>query len=310
MGSVPRGKGNLGDQRELFSSVEVEARKRESPSLLEASPRGFKQPLKPPDQTNSKSKLICEYIANFQLITRGGLFIDGFSAPQKRDSEEAWTARRVLELEPKRLRRFWLCDLEAEGIRQLRELKAKHDRNPRFRHVSVMEGDFNETIDVILRAGRITPSAAVFAFLDQRNMECHWETVRKIAEFRHRRKIEVMYFLGTGWLLRSIKSARRPEKIEEIDRWWGGDEWRQLEGKRLSEIPDLFANRFVEEFGYQFVKCYPIMMREGERRVAFHLIHASDHAQAPVLMTRAYRKICGELEGSPADAQLNWIDQL
>ena len=41
--------------------------------------------------------------------------------------------------------------------------------------------------------------------------------------------------------------------------------------------------------------------------VAFHLIHASDHPQAPVLMTRAYRKVCGEIANSPADNQMDLL---
>lgn len=37
---------------------------------------------KAPEQTNSKSKLVAEYISTYQRITQGGLFIDGFSGPQ------------------------------------------------------------------------------------------------------------------------------------------------------------------------------------------------------------------------------------
>lgn len=85
--------------------------------------------LQAPHQTQAKSKLIAEYLRNFTHVTRGGLYIDGFAAPQSRKHEDAWTARRVLETEPKRIRGAFLCDLDPAGIAQLRDLKAKHHRS-------------------------------------------------------------------------------------------------------------------------------------------------------------------------------------
>ena len=205
-----------------------------------------------------------------------------------------------------------------------------------------MEGDFNKTVDFILWSRRITRTAATFAFLDQRNMECHWETVRKLAQFK-RQKIEIMYFLGTSWSMRSMKSASRPDTLAAIERWWGRPDWQELKSaqqsqlpltfsnrftdelgyefvnfypillnedgsKQQSQLPLTFSNRFTDELGYEFVNFYPILLNEDGSKVAFHLIHASDHPQAPVLMTRAYRKICGEIANSPADNQMGLLD--
>ena len=170
-----------------------------------------------------------------------------------------------------------------------------------------MEGDFNKTVDFILWSRRITRTAATFAFLDQRNMECHWETVRKLAQFK-RQKIEIMYFLGTSWSMRSMKSASRPDTLAAIERWWGRPDWQELKSAQQSQLPLTFSNRFTDELGYEFVNFYPILLNEDGSKVAFHLIHASDHPQAPVLMTRAYRKICGEIANSPADNQMGLLD--
>ena len=67
------------------------------------------------------------------------------------------------------------------------------------------------------------------------------------------------------------------------------------------------ADRFTKELGYGYVNIYPILLKENGTKVAFHLIHASDHPQAPVLMTRAYRKVCGEIANSPADNQMDLL---
>ncbi|GHF71365.1 hypothetical protein [Seohaeicola zhoushanensis] len=126
MGSTARGKGKLEGQAELFSESETTTRKLQGDFLVD----GVRIPERglgfPPDQTNSKSKLIAEYISLFQKVTRGGLYIDGFSAPQSREHEEAWTARRVLEITPPRLRVFWLCDADPSGLLQLRRLRDVH----------------------------------------------------------------------------------------------------------------------------------------------------------------------------------------
>lgn len=162
---------------------------------------------RPPDQTNAKSRLIADYISRFQLITKGGIYIDGFSAPQSRSHEEAWTARRVLEIAPPRLRLFWLCELDAGGLLQLRNLARTHHRSPTSRRVFVMAGDFNQTVKMLLKSVRLTRAGAIFALLDQRNTECHWATVKALADRKGRTKIELLYFVGTSWLHRSLATS-------------------------------------------------------------------------------------------------------
>lgn len=257
----------------------------------------------PPDQTNAKSLLISHYLSLFQKVTRGGLYIDGFAAPQSRRHEEAWTARRVLEITPPRLRTLWLCDVDRGGLEQLRKLKKEHHQRPKSRRVFVMPGDFNQTIKVILKSPRLTRKAAIFALLDQRNTECHWETVRAIAARAGRMKIEQLYFFGSSWAHRSLKTSTTPERLAEIDLWWGDRSWNDLKEMSQMEMVDRLASRFQNELGYRFVKPYPVYQRENGKKKAFHLIHASDHEEAPKLMLRSYIKYCGGRAGDPGDTQ-------
>jgi three-Cys-motif partner protein len=260
-----------------------------------------------PLHSNAKSRLIAAYLSMYQQITHGGLYIDGFAGPQKRHFQEAWTARRVLELEPKWLSQFWLCELEPTGLEALRALKAKHDRMPRTRRVSVMAGDFNKTIPMILKSQRLRRNTPVFCLLDQRNTECHWSSVRAIAARAGRNKIELLYFLGSSWMHRSLKGSANPTRLREIDLWWGGAEWRELLQLSQVEVVRLMADRFAAELGYHFVTPYPVFATEKGKKTVFYLIHASDHPEAPKLMNRAYRKIVGDIAGTPADSQRSFL---
>ncbi len=297
MGRSSKGKDGLDGQAELFAGADLGHAKGQASFKFGTKNAPEDGPRRPPDQTNSKSKLIASYLSKFQLVTKGGLYIDGFAAPQSRDHEESWTARRVLEIAPPRLRTFWLCDLEPRGLLQLRRLKERHHGRPASRRVFVMEGDFNNTVKVILQSGRFTRKAAVFALLDQRNTECHWATVRALAAKAGRTKIELLYFLGTSWLHRSLATSEKAETLAKIERWWGGEGWKSLLNLKQVEIVKVMADRFSGELGYRYVKAYPITLEEDGSKVAFHLIHASDHPDAPHLMDRAYLEVCGDNPG-------------
>lgn len=309
MGRVAKSKASLAGHPDLFPDSKPQ-RRLEPTFPLETPAVHLAMAESAPAQTDAKSRLIAEYLARFQLVTRGGLYIDGFAAPQKREHPEAWTARRVLEIDPPRLRTFWLCDNDPAGVEMLRELKKNHHGSPPSRRVFVHPGDFNQRVDDIILSGRIRRRSAVFALLDQRNTECHWRTVQRLASYAGRTKIELLYFLGIGWLLRSLTQSKREERLAEIDLWWGGPSWRGLVGKTQIEISDLFAQRFQRELGYKFSNFWPIFLREDGKRKAFVLIHATDHHEAPKLMKRAYYAVYGAKEGSPTDAQASFIDRM
>lgn len=278
---------------------------------IQKAPRGLVSPAKAwmgpsvPFSTRSKSELVADYVRRFQLITRGGLYVDGFAAPQRRHAEDAWTAKRVLEVEPKRIRGFWLFDIDPKGVRQLQSLKQEHHLNPSWRRVNVIQGDFNAELHRFLYAKALHRDTAVFALLDQRSTECHWSTVQRLASRRGRRaKIELMYFCPTAWIHRSLKTRRLANSVENLDLWWGDNSWRHLPGNQ-TELVEVVRRRFEAELGYEFVVAYPIPLQAHLKRTSYHLIHASDHPEAPNLMAQAYRqKIM--LQRSPEQQDFGW----
>ena len=51
-----------------------------------------------------------------------------------------------------------------------------------------------------------------------------------------------------------------------------------------------FCDRFKCELGYAYADPWPIYSKEVGGRVMYHMIHATDHDAAPLLMNRAYLK--------------------
>lgn len=297
-------------QEELFPIYELGSKSRQASLVLEGGAHGLTALRPVAILTSAKSRLIAEYLGLFQKVTGGGLFIDGFAAPQDRQHEDAWTARRVLEIVPPRLRTLWLCDIDPGGVEQLRKLQTIHHGSPKSRRVIVLPGDFNKRVKEIIHSGRFTPRASIFALLDQRNTECHWATVRALACMRRRYKIELLYFLGTSWIHRSLTQSRLKGRLVQIDLWWGDQSWRDLPALSQAEIVKKMADRFASELGYRFVKPYPVYRTQDGVQATYYLIHASDHPEAPKLMDRAFRKIMGDAAKSPVDSQRHMFPEL
>ena len=274
------------------------------------SGKNFKS-LRYPLWTQNKARLIEEYLRLFVYITRHGTYIDGFAAPQDGDHPETWAAKLVLEMKPKFLREFWLCDLSPKGVKRLEELRAEHDGTAKpKRQVTVLAGNFNERVADILASGRIKEKTATFALLDQRTFECEWRTVEALSRHKTGNKIELFYFFPTGWIDRSMASVKRPEKIQEVEAWWGRPGWLNLRGMDSLERARKVANRFEQELGYGKAEVFPIHDAKQGGKVMYHMIHASDHAEALTLMVRAYRKVSGRPDLEGKEEQLDWIELL
>ena len=248
-----------------------------------------------PIWTEHKAHFIQQYLRYFVQITKHGAYIDGFAGPQSFAHLDAWTAALVLSSEPKWLRQFYLCELTRRGVRALERLVESQpetvDKKGRRiqRSVEIFAGDFNIEVDEILKPGRITEKEVTFCLLDQRMFECHWATLRKLANHKKQpnNKIELLYFLGVGWLHRSLSGIRKSEKVL---RWWGRADWPDLKNKTSFAIVKLVRRRFQEEMGYKFVAAYPIFDRNEGNKVMYYMIHASDHEEAPALMVRAHHQ--------------------
>ena len=79
---------------------------------------------------------------------------------------------------------------------------------------------------------------------------------------------------------------------EPIERWWGRDDWPELKSLGSYGLVQLLTSRFTDELGYRYATPWPIYERRGGAgRIMYHMIHATDHDDAPGLMQRAYGRV-------------------
>jgi three-Cys-motif partner protein len=238
-----------------------------------------------PSWTVDKSDLVPEYMRLFLYITKHGAFLDLCAGPQYQDRPDLWIARRVLELEPKWLRDFHFCEVDSKKLAMLQQLRQEHSE----RDVSIYPQDLNQAIHKILRPGVLGPREATFCLIDQHTFECRWDTLEAIAHYKSAPKIELLYFIGYGWLDRAFAAISTAQGAAEVQAWWGRDDLPALTRLRGVERVTAFAERFANELDYEYVAPWPIRDKNG--RVMYYLVHASDHPEAPKLMLRAYRKV-------------------
>ena len=72
----------------------------------------------------------------------------------------------------------------------------------------------------------------------------------------------------------------------------------------------MMATRFEKELGYKKAEVFPIHSEKRGGRVMYHMIHASDHPEALVLMVRAYRMVSGRPELQGQEVQLDLLQSL
>ena len=242
--------------------------------------------------TENKAKLIERYLFYFVLITKHGAYIDGFAGPQYSRRKDAWAAKMVLESKPPFLRNFWLCELDQKSLDALEKLKSAQ---PKIRHrtIEVVPGDFNANVQNLLSSSGIDDRTATFCLLDQRTFECDWQTLVALSKHRADYKIELFYFLATGWLDRSISATKNKDRLEK---WWGRPDFASLKGMNSHHRMQLFCQRMKDELGYKHTFGWPIYSKEKGGRVMYHMIHATDHDEAPKIMHRAYRNALKQRE--------------
>ena len=246
-----------------------------------------------PVWSENKAALVAKYLYYFALVAKHGTYIDGFAGPQRAiGSDRLWTARLVLESEPKWFTTFMLCDVNPAQARHLRELAEAPSAystppGPR-RRIEIFQGDFNREIGTILLRSQIGEKRAAFCLLDQRTFECEWTTLEALAQWKKTGlKIELFYFMCAGWFGRAIKATRNTAMI---DRWWGRKDWQEIVDMNCHKRAAMMCDRFRAELGYAYAAQFPIYSGPRTRRVMYSMIHASDHRAAIPLMARAYRR--------------------
>ena len=250
--------------------------------------------------TAEKAALIDEYIHLFLLVTKHGVYVDLFAGPQRVDDTESWSVRRVLERRTEgnpAIRHFAVCDKNPGKAEQLRELGRHH---PSFR---VYAGDTNEQIGTILKEAPIGSNTACFCLIDQRTFECHWATMKAVAQHKAEgRKIELFYFLAQGWLDRA-QSRASPEKLRA---WWGNADYEQFLNLRSFDRANALCRRFRDELKYEHATAFAIQEKGEGSRTMYYMVHASDHIRAVELMSQAYRKVGENRKTNGIQLPLRW----
>lgn len=146
----------------------------------------------------------------------------------------------------------------------------------------------------------VKDSEACFCLLDQRTFECDWASVVTLAKHKKAgNKIELFYFFPTSWLDRSVSGFKDQDK--ELTRWWGNSEWRTMLDEPPRERAEFLGKRLKKELGYKYAYPFAIYSRANGGRIMYHMVHASDHPEAPNLMVRAYERalnteVCTQLD--------------
>jgi three-Cys-motif partner protein len=264
----------------LFDPVEF-------PSLDDIPTEPPLKQIERPVCTANKAQLIMRYLRLFVFITHHGTYVDGFAGPQEEKMCDTWAARLVIESDPKWMRHFHLCDEKHSQVTLLRQMKSNQPPCSYPRNIEIYQGNFNEKVDHILQSGDITEKEATFCLLDQRTFECEWRTVEKLARFKTSgNKIELFYFLANSWQERAFAAQK---KLDVPAAWWGRADWEEVRDMSRDDRRDAFVDRLRRELGYKSVKPWPIFARETGGALMYYMIHATDHPEAPTLMSRAYR---------------------
>lgn len=258
--------------------------------------------------TASKAQLIERYLQMFVWVTHNAIYLDAFAGPQNEDTETSWAAKRVINVGPKwAFRRFVFCELSPAGVTKLNEL-AVAESNAENRPVFVLPGDSNQRLPEHLLNNPIRDKEAAFCLFDQRTQECDWETVETVA--RHKmggHKVELFYFLCTGWLERTVEALNDPGAV--MPKWFGHGDWEKFYAAGRTDRAHIMAHRFKHELGYKHAFSYPIFEDSRSPRVMFHMIHATDHDAAPPLMIRAYNGVDG-LGPRVEQQEMEWAEEL
>lgn len=240
--------------------------------------------------TGNKARLIQRYIRFFTYITKHGTYIDAFAGPQSPKHYEGWAAKLVMEATPRWIRHFALFEKNRVKFRHLNEV-VNGQPKVKSRDFVCQHGDMNVLLPAYLEKNPIRETEATFCLLDQHTFECDWRTVVTLATHKKAgNKIEQFYFLAQGWLDRAVAGTKK-NKDSKLLKWWGDDSWETLLKTPSYDRGLLLAQRFKKELGYKYALSFPIFEKPsstGNGKIMFHMIHASDHPDAPKQMIRAY----------------------
>src|SRR4029077_576325 len=101
-----------------------------------------------------------------------------------------------------------------------------------------------------------------------RNIECEWSTLAALSGYKkHGNKIEILYFLPSAWLNRALKNRKDKSLMKK---WWGREDWKQMESMASFNRVELFKDRFKNELGYSSVEAWPIFANNSRSRIMYY----------------------------------------
>ena len=97
-------------------------------------------------------------------------------------------------------------------------------------------------------------------------------------------KIEVFYFLAQGWIDRAWASTKKEGRLAA---WWGNGNYENFRERTSVDRARALCRRFRNELGYAYAEPFAIYKKGEGLRTMYYMIHASDHPEACLLMSRA-----------------------
>ncbi len=182
---------------------------------------------------------------------------------------------------------YVFVDNDPENIRALQQRCSALSRTSRMQ-ITFLTGDCNVLVDEIVN--QIQPVAGKslnLAFLDPEGLELQWSTVEKLARLP---RMDLIINYPQGGLNRCMKRAFEADSETDVDRFFGGREWRdiyekhqrsQLPGKIHYHLLDLYKSK-LEALGYCVRKDEdtgdsPLIRNAQCRAPLYRLLFASRH---------------------------------
>ncbi|HEX2171679.1 MAG TPA: three-Cys-motif partner protein TcmP [Dehalococcoidia bacterium] len=238
----------------------------------------------------------------FLPATRGAhrrYYIDLFAGPCQnfvRGSGQVIDGSPVVALKggPPFFTQLHLVDKDPRNVASLES----HRLDYPDRQITTYAGDANVWIDDIL--ARVPREYPVFAFLDPRGAELHWQTIVKLARHKPARKIElfILFAFNMG-LVRLL--PRDPDRLTNeavLDRTLPDPaSWRRIYHRRAQLSSAEFRRAILDEYtgglralGYQHVPS-PRLITTPKRRGLYFPLFASDHQAGDRIMSHCLQTV-------------------
>jgi three-Cys-motif partner protein len=190
--------------------------------------------------------------------------------------------------------KLWWVEANAANAASLRS----HRQDFPNRDIEIVHGDANQAISEILNA--LPTAFPVLAFLDPYSTQLDWETIRRLAAHRPRRKIELFVLFPLDMVL--FRLMPHDQDIGPfapiLDRMMPDPQgWRRVYSNRaVLSAPDrrrAMLNEYVvglRRLGYEFVPP-PRLVTRPDGHGLYFMVFATDHPAGERIMRYALERV-------------------